>query len=154
VESITSRDWIALSPSLLSASELIAWATRPACGAVVSFSGTVRETSGTLHGVLALEYETSEEMAKGRLEEIIAQARNKWPTLGAIAIHHRTGQVELGGTAVVVVASSPHRYEAFEGAQFCIDTVKDCLPMWKREFWEGGSAWSHDARTILNVTER
>jgi molybdopterin synthase catalytic subunit len=73
--------------------------------------------------------------------------------LGAVAIHHRTGRVELSDTAVVVAVSSPHRREAFEAAQFCIDSVKDCVPMWKRELWEGGSAWSQDGRDILSVAE-
>jgi molybdopterin synthase catalytic subunit len=55
---------------------------------------------------------------------------------------------------VIIVVSSPHRKESFEAAQFCIDAVKDCVPMWKREFWDGGSTWSQDARPILKVQDR
>ena len=63
------------------------------------------------------------------------------------------GVVALTEPAVVVVVSSPHRREAFEAAQFCIDTVKRCVPMWKREIWEGGSAWSEEAQDILPVED-
>ena len=154
VEPSADLNWIAISQSPLLMADLIAWATRPEYGAVVTFSGTVRENSGTLTGVTSLEYETDVKLAEGRMTEVAAEARLLWPTLGAIAIHHRTGRVELGDCAVIIVVSSPHRQEAFEGAQFCIDTVKDCVPMWKREFWEGGSDWSDDARPILKVRER
>ena len=153
MEPPTTLDWVALSPSSLSANELTTWATRANCGAVVTFCGTVRDTSHEHDDIVALEYETGEEMAMGRLSEVVAEARARWPMLGAVAIHHRTGRVELSDTAVVVAVSSPHRREAFEATQFCIDAVKDCVPMWKRELWEGGSAWSQDGRDILSVTE-
>jgi molybdopterin synthase catalytic subunit len=154
VEHSPGLDWIAVSPSPLLMADLITWATRPDCGAVVTFSGTVRENSGSLTGVTALEYETDDQMAEARMAEVAAEARVRWPTLGAIAIHHRKGRVELGDTAVIIVVSSPHRKESFEGAQFCIDAVKDCVPMWKREFWAGGATWSQDTRSILRVQER
>ena len=153
VEPSPSLDWVALSPSSLSADELTTWATRANYGAVVTFCGTVRNTSHEHDDIVALEYETGEEMAMRRLREVVAEARTRWPTIGAVAIHHRTGRVELGDTAVVVAVSSPHRREAFEAAQFCIDAVKDCVPMWKRELWEGGSAWSQDGRDILSVAK-
>jgi molybdopterin synthase catalytic subunit len=154
VELTASLDWIAISPSPLSMADLITWATRPDYGAVVTFSGIVRNNSGSLTGITSLEYETDAGLAEGRMAQVAAEARRRWPTLGAVAIHHRTGRVELGEIAVIIVVSAPHRKEAFEGAEFCIDTVKECVPMWKREFWVGGSAWSDDARTILEVQER
>jgi molybdopterin synthase catalytic subunit len=154
VELPADLDWIAISQFPLRMTDLITWATRPEYGAVVTFSGVVRNNSGTQHKITSLEYETDADLAQGRMAEIAAEARHRWPTLGAIAIHHRTGRVELGEVAVIIVVSSPHRNEALEGAGFCIDTVKECVPMWKREFWEGGSAWSGDARTILKVQGR
>ena len=57
------------------------------------------------------------------------------------------------GPAVVIVVSSPHRAAAYEASQFCIDTVKRCVPMWKREIWEGGSAWSEEAQDLLSVDD-
>ena len=59
-----------------------------------------------------------------------------------MALLHRVGRLEVGEVAVVVVASTPHRAEAFAAAQFCIDTLKHTVPIWKRETWEGGSDWS------------
>ncbi|MFI5035607.1 MAG: molybdenum cofactor biosynthesis protein MoaE [Acidimicrobiales bacterium] len=144
-------DWIAITASPLSAAELTTWATRPDCGGVVTFSGTVRDHSSAHQGVEALEYETHEAMAEARLREIVAAGRVRWPDLGAVAVHHRVGHVDLGETAVVVVVSAPHRQEAFAAALFLIDTLKATVPMWKRELWEGGSAWSAEATPIQDV---
>ncbi len=146
-------DWVSVSASPLSSDDLVAWAVRPDCGAVVMFCGTARSSSTTGHEIQSLEYETSVELAERRIAEVLASARSRWPELGAVAIHHRVGVVALTEPAVVVVVSSPHRREAFEAAQFCIDTVKRCVPMWKREIWDGGSAWSEEAQDILPVED-
>lgn len=146
-------DWVSVSPSPLSSEDLAAWAVRPNCGAVVTFCGTARSSSTTGHEIQALEYETSVELAEARIAEIVASARARWPEVGAVAIHHRVGYVALTEPAVVVVVSSPHRREAFDAAQFCIDTLKRCVPMWKREIWEGGAAWSTDTQPILSVDD-
>ena len=84
-------------------------------------------------------------------EQIVAVARERWPSLGAIAIHHRIGRVELSETTVIVAVSSPHRSDAFDAARFSIDTLKQSVPMWKREFWEGGSAWSEETSPLLDI---
>jgi molybdopterin synthase catalytic subunit len=146
-------DWVSVTPSPLSYDDLVAWAVRPECGAVVAFCGTARSSSTTGHEIQALEYETSVELAEARIAEVIASARSRWPEIGAVAIHHRVGVVALTEPAVVVAVSSPHRREAFEACQFCIDTVKRCVPMWKREMWEGGSAWSEEAEGIVSVDD-
>ena len=146
-----ASDWISVTDSELSASTLLSWAVRPHCGAVVSFCGTVRDSSSGQHDVIALEYETCLELAERSLAEIVSAARERWPSLGAVAIHHRLGRVALGETAVVVAVSSPHRTEAFEAAQYCIDSLKESVPMWKREVWEGGSAWSGESRPIAKI---
>lgn len=150
----SNLDWVYVSSAPLSPDELTKWATRPHCGAVVTFCGTVRNTSTTGHDITSLEYETSSELAERRLAEVVSEARSRWPQLGAIAVHHRIGPVELGGTTVVVAVSSPHRDEAFEAAKYLIDTVKNCVPMWKREVWQGGSAWSEEAHSIVSVQEQ
>ncbi len=146
-------DWVSVSASPLSSDDLVAWAVRPNCGAVVTFCGTARDSSTTGHEIRALEYETSVELAERRIAEVLASARSRWPELGAVAIHHRVGVVALTEPAVVVVVTSPHRREAFEAAQYCIDTLKRCVPMWKREIWDGGSAWSEEAQDILPVED-
>lgn len=154
VSTAPSRDWTAVTPERLSLDDLVGWATQPDCGAVVSFSGVVRSSSSAHDGVQALEYETSEELAQKRLDEIIAEARRQWPTLGAVGIHHRIGRVELSEATVLVVVASPHRAEAFDAARYCIDTLKKSLPMWKREVFEGGSAWSEETSPIADVSDR
>ncbi|MGH3731792.1 MAG: molybdopterin synthase catalytic subunit [Acidimicrobiales bacterium] len=152
MESFPQRDWIVVSPSPLSANDLTSWATSPRCGAVVTFCGTVRATSGEHQDVTALEYETDASLAERAIKEIVIAARERRSTIEAIAIHHRVRRVELTDVAVVVAVSSAHRGEAFEAAQYCIDTLKDCVPVWKREVWPGGSAWSRDARPLQRVS--
>ncbi len=147
------RDWVLVSEAPLVSETLVAWATRPDCGAVVTFCGTARNSSTNGHVIQALEYDTSVELAEHRIAQVVALARSRWSVLGAVAIHHRVGLVQLGEPAVVIVVASPHRQAAYEASQFCIDTVKRCVPMWKREIWEGGSAWSEEAQDILALEE-
>ena len=146
-------DWVQVTESPLAGDDLTRWATRPECGAVVTFCGTARRSSTTGHDIVELDYETSIDLAENRMRDVVRVARERWPTLGAVAIHHRTGRVVLEEAAVVVVVSAPHRREAFEAAQFCIDTVKSSVPMWKREVWRGGSTWSQEAHDIVSVRD-
>ena len=66
---------------------------------------------------------------------------------------HRLGHLELSEASVLVVASSPHRAEAFEAARFAIDTLKETVPIWKQEHWDGGTAWSEAAHDVRPVRE-
>ena len=79
--------------------------------------------------------------------------REQWPTLGRVALLHRVGLVPVGASSVVVVASSPHRPEAFAAARFGIDTLKASVPIWKRERWSDGESWGLEAQHILSVGE-
>ena len=83
----------------------------------------------------------------------MAAARGRWPELGRLALIHRLGPVALGESAVVVVASAPHRAEAFEAARFGIDTVKATVPIWKRESWGDGDSWGVDAQHVVELDE-
>lgn len=151
MRSTSASTWVAVTEAPLSSDELSTWALRPSCGAVVTFSGVVRDHSRARDDVLALEYETSSTLAEQKINEIVAVARERWPSLEAVAIHHRIGRVELTETAVIVAVSSPHRGDAFDAARFCIDTLKHSVPMWKREIWEGGSAWSEETSPLLDI---
>ncbi|HEX6311872.1 MAG TPA: molybdenum cofactor biosynthesis protein MoaE [Acidimicrobiia bacterium] len=127
------------------------WAATPECGAVVCFSGIVRDHSEGRAGVTRLTYEAYESEATKRLAEVAAAARHRWPTTGRLALLHRVGDLALSETSVVVAASAPHRDEAFDVARFCIDTLKETVPIWKREHWSGGSDWATCAHTVRPV---
>jgi molybdopterin synthase catalytic subunit len=147
------RDWIALISGPLPIDLATRWATTPGSGAVVSFLGVVREHSDERTGVQALTYEAYEVEATRRLAEIATEARVRWPALERLALLHRLGDVALSEPSVVVVASTPHRTEAFAAAEFCIDTLKETVPIWKREHWDGGSDWGANAHPVRSVNQ-
>jgi molybdopterin synthase catalytic subunit len=144
-------DWVALTDEKLPVEAAMEWATTPGSGAVVTFSGVVRDHSDGRPGVTGLSYEAYESAALARLADVATETRRRWPVLARLALLHRTGDLALSDTSVVVVASAPHRPEAFEAARFAIDTLKETVPIWKREHWAGGSDWgecAHDVRPV------
>ena len=144
-------DWVALTALSLPVETANAWATTPGSGAVVCFLGVVREHSEGRDGVRGMTYEAYDEEAMRRFGEIADEARRRWPDLERIALLHRVGDLALSDTSVAVVVSSPHRAEAFEAGRFCIDTLKESAPIWKREHWEGGSDWAEKSQPVRSV---
>jgi molybdopterin synthase catalytic subunit len=144
-------DWTGLSELPLPAAVAAEWVVRPSCGGVVVFTGTARDHSVGREGVTRLEYEAYEEQVVPRLDEIAAAARTRWPDLGRIVLLHRIGEVPLTEAAVVVAVSAPHRAAAFEAARFGIDTLKETVPIWKREDWSEGTSWGREAQHIVSV---
>ncbi|QEH33639.1 Molybdopterin synthase catalytic subunit [Aquisphaera giovannonii] len=119
-----------------------------AAGAVCSFLGTVREMTGARR-TLTLDYEAYREMALKKMAELESEARARWPIL-EIALVHRVGRLDLGEISVVVAVSTPHRSDSFEACRWLIDTLKDVVPIWKRETWaDGTEEWVHPG---LNAT--
>jgi molybdopterin synthase catalytic subunit len=108
-------------------------------GAVASFVGTVRRRSRD-RTVLYLEYEAFEEMAEPMLRDLAAVLTEKHG-LTKVAIHHRIGRVEIGEPSVAIAVSAPHRAAALEACREAIDTLKETIPLWKKEFYEGGEEW-------------
>jgi molybdopterin synthase catalytic subunit len=108
-----------------------------AAGAVVLFLGTVREMTAGRQTEF-LDYEAYPEMARKQMEQLVAQARNRWPILG-LEIIHRLGRLELGDISISIAVSTPHRRAAFEAGQFLIDTFKEVVPIWKQEHWSDGT---------------
>jgi len=151
IEPGSSADWLALTGEPIRLERALEWASGPAWGGVVGFSGVVRESAEGRRDVSAIDYEAYEAQVLGRFEQIAAMARREWPELGRLVIWHRTGRVETGESSVVTVASAPHRAEAFEACRFLIDTLKSTVPIWKREHWSGGSDWSPAAHPIRPV---
>ena len=143
--SASSSEWIALVGDPLPVASALEWVVVPGCGGNVVFTGTVRDHAEGRTGVEWLDYEAYEEQAVAKMEAVVATARDKWPTLGRIALLHRTGRLKVSDVAVVVAISAPHREEAFEAARFCIDTLKTEVPIWKKERWADGEAWGHSA---------
>jgi molybdopterin synthase catalytic subunit len=147
----TEREWIETTPEPLPMAEATTWATRPECGAVVTFCGTVRDHSEGRPGVTSLEYELYETYAVATMERVARTARTRYPELGRIALIHRTGALVVEEISVLVVVSAPHRAEAFEAARLCIDAIKASVPVWKRETWAGGSDWSACTHEISDL---
>ena len=148
----SGSDWFALTDGPINVSELYTWAVQPNCGAVVLFSGTVRDHADGRPGVSLLEYEAYENHVVERLRSIGTEARRTWPDLGRFAMVHRVGPMRVTESSVVVVASSPHRPLAFEAARFGIDALKATVPIWKREHWDGGVDWGLAATAITDVS--
>jgi molybdopterin synthase catalytic subunit len=144
-------DWLALRDDPLQVEEVVAWATTPAAGAVVSFLGVVRDHSDGRDGVVGLDYEAYAAEVERVLAEIAAGARKRWPDVERIGLLHRTGALALSDVSVVVVVSAPHRGDAFEAARYCIDTLKETAPIWKREHWADGSDWALGEQPIRPV---
>jgi molybdopterin synthase catalytic subunit len=111
-------------------------------GAVCTFLGTVREMTGARRTV-ALAYEAYPEMALKKLAELEDEARRRWPVI-ELAMVHRVGHLALGEVSVVVAVSCPHRDQAFEACRWLIDTLKEVVPIWKKENWaDGTEEWVH-----------
>ena len=146
-----SDTWVGLSDEPLPLDAASRWAVVSRCGAVVTFSGTARDHAEGRPGVSLLEYEAYEEAVVPRLVAIVERSRRQWPELGRMALLHRVGPVPVGESAVVVVASAPHRGAAFEAARFGIDSLKATVPIWKREHWDGGQSWGLEAQNLVDI---
>lgn len=118
--------------------ELIDEVTSEEAGAIVTFLGTVRGHSRG-RKVQHLEYEAYPEMAEKKLGEIGQEMQERWGV--RVAIVQRVGHLEVGEASVAIAVAAPHRREAFEAARYAIDRLKEIVPIWKKEVWEGGEEW-------------
>ena len=140
---------LAIGPEPLSIGPLIAAVTvrtpEPggSDGAVVTFAGLVRNHNAG-RNVCYLEYEAYAPLALRTFEQIADEVRDRWPE-AQLALHHRTGRLEIGDTSVAIAAASPHRGHAFAACRYAIERVKQIAPIWKREFFEGGDIWIEGA---------
>lgn len=111
----------------------------PEAGGIDVFIGTVRNvTKGKK--VVALDFEAYEKMAISEFEKIVNQAHEKWP-IHKTAVLHALGRKEIGELAVVIAVSSAHRDAAFLACRYIIDTLKQTVPIWKKEIFEDGEVW-------------
>ena len=146
-----ARDWVALTPEELPIADVYAWALHPAAGAVVLFSGTVRDHAEHRTGVTQLVYEAYDSEVAPRLADIAAEMRRRWPSMCKAALLHRVGALALTESSVVVAVSAPHRVAAFEAARFGIDTLKATVPIWKQEHHDAGTDWGLQSQPIAEV---
>jgi len=123
----------------ISAGVLAEKVKRDSYGALVTFSGTIRDNSNG-HKVLAIEYEAFQEMALKKLAEVTAEVRSRWQPID-IVISHRVGRIEVGEVALVIAVASPHRKEAFDACEYAVDRIKEIVPIWKKELREDGRKW-------------
>ena len=131
-----------ISADALDEAEVVSRVDGPDAGGVVCFVGNVRNHARG-HTIEHLEYEAYPEMAEREMEKIADEAGEQWPGT-RVAIAHRVGHLEIGDAAVVVVAVSAHRDEAFLACRFAIDTLKLRVPIWKREVATDGAHWVDD----------
>jgi molybdopterin synthase catalytic subunit len=112
-------------------------------GAVATFIGLVRDHNQGRR-VRFLEYEAYEPLAVRALALIVEEARTAWPVV-RLAIRHRIGRLDIGEASVIIAAVSPHRADAFAACRYAIERVKQIVPIWKREHFEGGEVWLEGA---------
>jgi molybdopterin synthase catalytic subunit len=137
------RDSEAISAGPLDLAGLLAGAHHPRAGAVVLFSGEVRDHNRGRE-VAFLEYEAYIPLASKLIGEILAEAKEKWQLTIALA-RHRVGKVAIGDTAVVVITASAHRSEAYAANRYIIDRIKHEAPIWKNEHYtDGAHEWGNN----------
>jgi molybdopterin synthase catalytic subunit len=130
---------IQISPTPLNIQSCIDWIMSPESGGIDVFIGIVRNaTKGK--PVIRLEFEAYEPMAIAEMEKIIKHAEERWPIQKAL-IHHRTGILEVGEVPVIIAVSAAHRAAAFDACRYIIDTLKQTVPIWKKEVFEDGEVW-------------
>ncbi|PKB62126.1 MAG: hypothetical protein BZY79_00390, partial [SAR202 cluster bacterium Casp-Chloro-G4] len=118
---------------------IVARVARDSNGAVVTFLGTTRDHTAN-RKVLFLEYEAYRPMADKQLATVADEIRERWQ-VEDVAISHRLGRLEIGEASLAVAVASPHRQVAFEACQYSIERIKQIVPIWKKEFFEGGEVW-------------
>jgi molybdopterin synthase catalytic subunit len=123
---------------------LVTQVARPGAGGIATFLGVVRDHS-LGRKVLYLFYEAYPPMAIKEMERLEAEVRGRWE-IEAIAIVHRVGRLEIGEASVGIAVSAPHRREAIEACHYAIDRLKQTVPVWKKEYWEGGEVWIENAQ--------
>ena len=133
----------AITDRVLDVSIVVQAIAGPGDGAITTFLGLVRDHNQGRR-VTHLVYEAYEPLALKALDRIVAEAGELWPAV-RLAIHHRTGRLEIGETSVAIAAASAHRADAFAASRYAIERIKQIVPIWKHEYFEGGDTWIEGA---------
>jgi molybdopterin converting factor subunit 1 len=134
-----AADRFAVTKGPLDPQALVDSVRKDESGAVALFCGVVRNNNRGRR-VLHLEYEAYPSMAEKKMREIADEIRSRWQ-ISDVAIQHRVGRMEVGETSLLVAVSAPHRREAFEACHHAVDRIKQIVPVWKKEVFEGGEVW-------------
>ncbi len=134
------RDVYRVTREEIRASELAHALEERSDGAVVVFEGIVREQSEG-RKTLYLEYEAYDALAVRKMEEIGAEAKEKFE-INNVGMVHRVGRLEIGETSVAIVVTAAHRHPAFEACHYAINRLKQMVPIWKKEYFEDGAVWA------------
>lgn len=133
----------AITTEPLDLGALIEAVAAPEAGGIATFLGVVRDHNQGRR-VLHLVYEAYEPLAARALQRILDEAHERWPS-ALLAIHHRIGQLAIGDASVAIAAASAHRADAFAACRYAIERVKQIVPIWKHEYFEGGDVWIEGA---------
>ncbi len=128
-----------LSKEPLSLDAVVREVRRDEAGAIATFTGTTRNRSRG-RDVRFLDYEAYEGMAEATMRELADELKERYDLL-EVAIHHRVGRVEIGEPSVLIAVSAAHRGDALAACKDAIDTLKQTVPLWKKEVYEGGEEW-------------
>ena len=144
---------LAIGPAPLALEAIVATVSRPepsrgADGAVSVFLGLVRNKN-LGRTVRYLEYEAYEPLAVRALQRIVDEVQELWPS-ARVAMHHRVGRLDIGEASIVIAAASAHRGDAFAACRYAIERVKQIVPIWKREHFDGGDVWLEGATADPN----
>jgi len=147
-----SEDFYRITRGVIPTAELVRQLKASEDGAVVTFEGIVRDHS---HGrkTLYLEYTAYEPMAISKMEEIGHEIKRKY-AIDRVGMIHRVGRLEIGETSVAIIVTSAHRRVAFEACHYAIDRLKQIVPIWKKEYFEGGAVWAEgEGQSFAVATE-
>lgn len=133
----------AITSDVLDLNALVSAVQAPGVGAVATFLGLVRDNNQGRR-ILHLVYEAYEPLAERALRRIVDEARARWPST-VLAVHHRTGHLDIGEASVAIAAASAHRADAFAACRYTIERVKQIVPIWKHEYFQGGDVWIEGA---------
>ena len=134
-----SNTSIKITSEKLSLEECYEFVTDDSCGGIVAFVGTVRDRTQSKE-VTQLDFSTYKPMAIKEMQQIAEIAIKKF-AIKKIAIHHAEGMLQIGDIPVIITVGAPHRKAAFEACEFAIDTLKETVPIWKKEYFSDGEVW-------------
>ena len=144
---------IEITNRVLDYNEICSIVEHHSSGAVVTFFGVTRKSNNN-RNVLYLEYEAYQPMADKMLSRVACEAERKWP-IEKLSIIHRIGRIEVREISLIVAVTSSHRKEALAACEYAIDRIKTIVPIWKKEFFEGGEVWveSHEDISMREVLQ-